>query len=128
MLHVTLSGNSALTGGAVDNGGVVTSMSGSLIDGDCAGSAIGSTGYNVESPGDSCGLGAPSDLVDVPVQSLALGPLRDNGGPTETHALMTASDALDRIDPTTCEVDTDQRGEPRPGGSMCDAGAFELQP
>jgi hypothetical protein len=26
-----------------------------------------------------------------------------------------------------CEVDEDQRGEPRPGGAMCDVGAFEVQ-
>jgi hypothetical protein len=29
-----------------------------------------------------------------------------------------------------CEVETDQRGEPRPetGGTLCDVGSFEVQP
>ncbi|MCI5162436.1 MAG: hypothetical protein D3917_10565 [Candidatus Electrothrix sp. AX5] len=56
-----------------------------------------------------------------------LNPLANNGGPTQTHALVPGSPALD-LD-TTCStgLDTDQRGEPRPEteGTGCDAGAFE---
>jgi hypothetical protein len=36
--------------------------------------------------------------------------------------------AIDVIPADMCEVDEDQRGEPRPGGSMCDVGSFEVQP
>ena len=48
-----------------------------------------------------------------------------------THALLTEPDvsvAIDQIPVVDCEVDEDQRGEPRPGGTMCDVGAFEVQP
>jgi len=34
--------------------------------------------------------------------------------------------AIDVIPEADCDVATDQRGEPR--GSMCDVGAFEVQP
>ena len=57
-----------------------------------------------------------------------LGPLQDNGGPTQTHALLPSSPALAAGDPNTCAADPvnqlDQRGIPRP--SACDIGAFEF--
>lgn len=49
----------------------------------CAGDSITSSGHNLDSDG-SCSLGAPGDQVADP----QLGPLRDNGGPTETRALL----------------------------------------
>jgi hypothetical protein len=55
-----------------------------------------------------------------------LGPLRDNGGPTPTHALLPGSPA---IDAAACDPDmwTDQRGFQRPFGAACDIGAYEVQ-
>ena len=53
-----------------------------------------------------------------------LGPLQDNGGPTNTHALLTGSPAIDRGSTTLA---TDQRGVPRPQGAADDVGAFELE-
>jgi CSLREA domain-containing protein len=59
----------------------------------------------------------------------ALGPLQDNGGPTQTMALGGASAALDQIPsgPASCPAG-DQRGvsRPSPAGGLCDIGAFEL--
>ncbi len=55
-------------------------------------------------------------------QDPLLGALRDNGGPTRTHALQTGSPAIDAGD---TDLTTDQRGEPRPGGPADDIGAFE---
>lgn len=49
--------------------------------------------------------------------------LADNGGPTETHALIAGSPALD-ITAIDCPA-VDQRGVSRPVGAGCDAGAFE---
>ena len=69
-----------------------------------------------------------TDLFDVTEGQLNLGPLQDNGGPTMTHALLPGSVAIDVIPADMCEVDEDQRGEPRPGGVTCDVGAFEVQP
>lgn len=89
---------------------------------------VTSSGYNVDSPGDTCGFEQLTDLVEV--AGPILGPLQDNGGPTETHALLPGSVAIDVIPEADCQVDTDQRGEPRPetGGTLCDVGAFEVQP
>ncbi len=106
-----------------------------LIDGDCASFVDEvtwvSNGYNIESTGDTCGFDPDgTDQVNVSADDLKLGELADNGGPTMTHALLPGSVAIDHIPAVDCEVDEDQRGEPRPetGGTMCDVGAFEVQP
>ena len=54
-----------------------------------------------------------------------LGPLADNGGPTQTHAVLPGSPAIDAIPAGDCVVATDQRGIARPRDSGCDIGAFE---
>ncbi|MBU0494966.1 MAG: right-handed parallel beta-helix repeat-containing protein [Chloroflexi bacterium] len=61
-----------------------------------------------------------------------LGPLADNGGPVQTHALFPGSQAIDRVPAAECTVTTDQRSLPRP--VVCtspdtpgDLGAFEVQ-
>jgi len=124
----TFSGNAAA---AVSNigGGETAAVTKSLIDGECylAGNGEDSGGYNIESPGDSCPFGHETDQVDVPAKALKLGPLRDHGGPTMTHALLPGSVALDQISGAMCELDTDQRGVTRPQGKGCDIGAFELE-
>jgi len=111
-----------------------------LIHGACA--QVGdqvtwiSHGYNVESPGDTCGFDQLTDQASISADELKLGPLQDNGGSTETHALLAGSIAIDAIPKPSCvdandePLTTDQRGQPRPepGGTMCDVGAFELQP
>jgi len=51
--------------------------------------------------------------------------LFDNGGPTETHALVENSLAIDAVVVTT--LDIDQRGFARPFGDASDIGAFEEQ-
>ncbi|HET9907034.1 MAG TPA: PxKF domain-containing protein [Anaerolineales bacterium] len=50
--------------------------------------------------------------------------LADNGGSTETMALLTDSPAIDAGDIESC-ASTDQRGVTRPQGETCDIGAFE---
>ena len=54
-----------------------------------------------------------------------LGPLTDNGGPTQTMALLAGSSAIDAGDDASCPA-TDQRGISRPQGTQCDIGSFEL--
>ena len=54
-----------------------------------------------------------------------LGPLADNGGQTDTLALLPGSPAINRG--TACPP-TDQRGVARRQGTACDVGAFELVP
>jgi hypothetical protein len=156
LTNSTVSGNAAVRGGGVHNEGTMTltnstlsgnsgdgianetgtvTLTNSVIDGDCvpAGSAI-SGGHNIESSGDTCGFEEASDQINVSTEDLNLGPLQDNGGPTQTHALLPGSVAIDVIpvaacvDPVGDPLTADQRGEPRPGGLMCDVGAFEVQP
>jgi hypothetical protein len=59
------------------------------------------------------------------------GPLQDNGGPTQTHAVLGNDFTIDRIPQGTngcgTTIATDQRGVSRPQGDACDVGAFELQ-
>jgi hypothetical protein len=120
----TFAGNSAAIGADISyrSGGAALTLKNSLVAGGGCRDAVNSAGNNLESPGSTCGFGA------VAPAELSLGPLANNGGPTETHALLPGSVAIDVIPADMCEVSKDQRGEPRPGGSMCDVGAFEVQP
>ena len=69
--------------------------------------------------------------------TLGLGPLADNGGPTQTHALQAGSPAIDAGDAAQAAgLPTDQRGFPfarsfddpsSAGTGGVDIGAFELQ-
>jgi hypothetical protein len=56
-----------------------------------------------------------------------LAPLRDNGGPTLTHALMSNSPAIDHGNTSSGDQPFDQRGLPRVSGGNADIGAYELQ-
>jgi hypothetical protein len=88
-----------------------------------------SWGHNVIGTGTGC-PNNPSrgdrtvDPATVFIQ--VLGPLRDNGGPTWTHALLPGSPAIDVGNPEHC-VGRDQRGVPRPQGDGCGIGAFERE-
>ena len=102
-------------------------LRGTVIQGTCE-VAVTSGDFNIESPGNTCAFDGPGDQPSMSTEELNLGPLQDNGGPTMTHALLPGSVAIDVIPADRCDVDADQRGEPRPGGAMCDVGSFELQP
>ena len=107
-----------------DEGGIVTlqnSIVGLNTPLDCDG--VGeflSEGNNLDSDG-GCGLTAAGDL---PGMDPVLGSLAENGGPTQTHALLPGSPAINAGFDLTAPA-TDQRGEPREGQS--DIGAFEFQ-
>jgi hypothetical protein len=68
---------------------------------------------------------AATDLLNVNPQ---LGPLQDNGGPTQTMALLASSPAINAGDNTGAPA-YDQRGVgfPRIVGGTIDIGAFEVQ-
>lgn len=137
----TVTGNSATSSGQALGANLDAFMTTAVRDsivsnplGDadsCTGETV-SGGYNLDEDG-SCEFEAGSDLVGVPAD---LDPeLRDNGGPTLTHALLTGSIAIDRGN--SFGATTDQRGLSRPsdfpaisnkeGGDGSDIGAFELQ-
>jgi hypothetical protein len=82
-----------------------------------------SQGHNLEST-NQCGFHAAGDLVNA---NPLLGPLANNGGPTDTLALVANSPAVNAADPGACSG-ADQRGVSRPQQGACDIGAFELEP
>jgi CSLREA domain-containing protein len=86
---------------------------------DCSGE-IQSNGFNIDSDG-RCNLKQSGDLPEF---DPGLGPLRDNGGPTQTHALLADSPAINAGGAASCP-NADQRGQKRNDG-QCDIGAYEF--
>jgi hypothetical protein len=76
--------------------------------------------YNISSDRSVRKLGKHSLINTNPL----LGVLANNGGPTDTLALMASSPAIDAGDPTFAPP-IDQRGVPRPLGARGDMGAYE---
>ena len=79
--------------------------------------------------GDITGSGITSTTGagNILSQSAMLGPLADNGGPTQTHALLTGSPAIDAGSNFRAGVlETDQRGNDRFVSGRVDIGAYEF--
>ncbi len=75
-------------------------------------------------PEQMCGFTDAGDVASsADLDTTQLGALQDNGGPTETMALFPGAPPVDTG--AGCRP-TDQRGVPRPQGSACDSGAYEL--
>jgi predicted outer membrane repeat protein len=135
IFNATFSGNSALKGGAINNGGTATMqnsiVANSTTGGNCGGDIV-SRGYNLSSD-ETCNFSMRGDLNNIdPI----LGPLRNHGGPTQTMALQNGSAAIDSGNPSGCTDEAghllriDQRGKPRPDKEDtrgCDMGAYERQ-
>jgi hypothetical protein len=124
--------NAALSGGGIDTPSahafntILASNRAYAVDqatsalANCA-APLDSGGHNLSDGGD-CGLVQPGDHEEVPP---LLGPLADNGGPTDTEALLPGSPALDAG--FECDV-YDQRGVWRLRADACDIGAYEYAP
>jgi hypothetical protein len=110
------------------SGSIVADQTGGLTD--CIGT-ITDDGYNLSSDNaNSCKFSAAKH--DLTKTDPKLGPLTDNGGPTETEILKKASPAIDAIPSgkAGCVADAaDQRriDRPQPTGGACDTGAVELE-
>ena len=128
----TFSGNSAALGGNIYGSMVLqnTIVAHSAAGGNCYGTMT-SVGYNLSSD-NTCNFSGPGDLNNT---DPTLGPLQNNGGPTQTMALLPGSPAIDAGNPNGCtdgkgnHLTTDQRGAPRPDkhSGICDIGAYEFQ-
>ncbi len=66
-----------------------------------------------------------------PLSNYGLAELADNGGPTETMALLPGSPLIDAGDDAVCDNsfvnNLDQRGVTRPQGGHCDIGSYEAE-
>ena len=91
------------------------------------GGTITSAGYNLSSDDGGGYLNGPGDLINT---DPLLGSLQDNGGPTQTHALLPGSPAIDAGDPSFAPPPWyDQRGPNfyRLRKDRIDIGSFEVQ-
>jgi parallel beta-helix repeat protein len=134
LTNVTLSGNGAASGGGLYNDLVAganiknTIIANSASGGDCIlanGSVISSASANnlLEDNSNACGFvnSVSGNIIGTDPQ---LGPLQNNGGATETHALLSGSAAFNSGANANCPA-ADQRGVSRPQGATCDIGAYE---
>ncbi|HEV8417600.1 MAG TPA: right-handed parallel beta-helix repeat-containing protein [Candidatus Udaeobacter sp.] len=136
-LHIansTISGNSAINGGAICNNAAPLEMANSILNaGDVGqnifndGGTITSLGYNLSSDNGGGYLNGPGDQTNT---NPILGPLQNNGGPTQTHRPYPQSPAIDAGDPNfTPPPFYDQRGPgfDRVVNGRIDIGSFEVQ-
>ena len=132
--------NSTLNGNSADSGGGIYTVSGVDVSNTILnagalgenifnnGGVVTSYGYNLSSDDGAGELDGPGDQINT---DPLLGPLKDNGGPTFTHAVSPHSPAINAGDPSfTPPHFYDQRGSPfvRVFSGRIDIGSFEAQP
>jgi hypothetical protein len=135
MFHATLRRATSLTDATqgslltVRGGNSNVRLFNSVIAGSCAfgsGGALFQAEGNIESPGNTCGLGSGNDTGVLFLQ-LHLGTFGDHGGFTHTYEPTLGSFLIDQAKETWCLfAPLDQRRHVRPaGGVACDIGAVE---
>jgi hypothetical protein len=119
--NTIVAGNvSVPTGGGASPNDIIADASGAVVSGS----------NNLVGTGGSAGLSSSTNLLGVADPDLA--PLGDNGGPTETMALLTGSPAIAagsaalEVGPGGTSLTTDQRGEPLDFPTP-DIGAYQTQ-
>lgn len=148
LTNCTVTGNSGpLGGGLFVSADSTTRLKNTLVAGNSppnfgkslVRAILTSLGHNLDGDGSSGFTNSVNgDLVGTmsnPLDAL-LGPLADNGGPTQTHALLLGSPAINAgnnafaLDADSNPLQFDQRGPgfPRILGGAVDIGAFERPP
>ncbi|MGH7961679.1 MAG: choice-of-anchor Q domain-containing protein [Candidatus Binatia bacterium] len=141
----TISGNTgAGRGGGIQTVSATLTLARSLVSGNTSpdgpeilqtfGGAVNVNNFNLFGVNGNAGVKpfTPGATDIVPAPGVLLGDIRgplalNAPGDTRTHALVPGSPAIDASpDDAFCEP-TDQRGVPRPQGSACDIGAFEVE-
>jgi hypothetical protein len=118
------------SGGISGTGGAAVTATNNLLYnntgafGQCDQVTITSHGGNDLSPAAThCVFGQPTDISIAPT----LGPYQNNGGYSDTLALLAGSAGLDVGVVGFCPA-VDQRGDPRHIPTSCDIGAYEHEP
>ena len=123
------------TGGGISNRDGTIIIDGSIVAGNTAGggspdidpgTGTFTVNFSLLGTGVSPNSGSGNLFDDIPL----LGPLANNGGPTQTHELLAGSPAINAGDPLfSASPNFDQRGAPfvRVVGFRVDIGAFERQ-
>jgi uncharacterized repeat protein (TIGR01451 family) len=125
LIHSTLAGNSASGRGGNLSPGANTTVYNTLTAAgqpdDCAPGTLATLSGDKSMSSDSSCTG-----ITHPAGVSQLGALLNNGGPTDTRALLAGNPAIDAVS-GVCPVPptTDQRGVDRPD-TGCDVGAYEL--
>ena len=137
----TVSGNNATFGGGIYNSGpanlidtIVAGNTNGSSPSDIGGGSVDVSGNNnLIGTGGSGGLanGVDGNIVLTSLTGLGVAPLVNNGGPTQTMALLPGSPAIGAgvnadYPGTTTPITTDQRGEPLDSPKP-DIGAFQTQ-
>lgn len=126
--HATIATNTAEFAGGGIYAGRVTLRASLVGDnsapsaGDCRSDQAKGVGVNLIEDTSSCDVTTTGESVVLNVDPV-LGPLQNNGGTTETQALLAGSPAIGVVTTTALCKAPDQRGEPR--AVPCDLGAYE---
>jgi CSLREA domain-containing protein len=150
LLNATIASNHVLLGGGPGGGLYITATAtftaqnsviannwhnGTIFTGpipdDCLSSGtVGTLAYNLILTTTRCFVTGPQG-GNIVGQDPLLSPLQNNGGSTQTRALLLGSPAIDTGAPAGCTdefgnpLTIDQRGFARPFNSRCDMGAYE---
>ncbi len=116
------SGGGVYDGGDGGPGGAIlkATIVAENFGGDCS-AEITNGGYDIDDDG-TCGFTGTGSLSNSSTLDNTLGPLQNDGGPTETMALLPGSPAIAQVPASDCPS-TDQRGDFR--GDPCDIGAYD---
>lgn len=152
VIHTTITDNDALGAGPQSEGGGIGTLGpasdtvvlqNSLVFGNRAGNSSvencsartasirirGKNFIGARAP-DDCSVTFTPGASSLELTDPELGPLANNGGSSQTHAISSGSPARDTARNEDCvnaegtSLAVDQRGQPR---SNCDVGAFEVQ-
>lgn len=128
MTNVTVANNVANNsqGDGMFNAGTVNLLNTLFAkngDENCVGTGVLDANYSLSSD-STCSFIGFHNLTNANPQ---IAGLANNGGPTQTHALLPGSPAIDKADPTSFPP-IDQRGVTRPQGAGPDIGAYEFVP